>query len=519
MIYSKKIREIFLVSLLAVGSFFVLPSDCRSAEKEIVAVVAASPARLESLPVEELLDLFWQLPHMSTHPAQSVIVPPTLISPEELIGAIEEWAAALQVQLSSHGVTIGNQLYAEESSAVNPDGVLNPDYDTSAWFYNPEAVRIAQDDYAVNVYFSDVHGDIHYFIFNLLSLIRMGLLNNDLTVIDESIRISITGDLVDYGPYSMYSLFLANLLLKRNPENVFILRGNHECFRHVNTHSYKRGYSPAFGFYDELDLMFGAGSEAVCNILRSLSKLFPLMNSMCLLRAEVEGQTTEASGVLFVHGTPPEDFVVPGEEVAVIETKNVARNRMLWGDIGPKDGVYRRQGAQICELGPVFVNDFLRRNQQVAGLGRGHTHCLDSIVIGTSLSPLQGKESFSSAGGGERVVTVAPTPLAKSLLIAVNRVVGMVLFCFNESASGCWSVLPVPKSFPKGTPDRNTYLQIIPDLDENGDPGINLNVVVASEPQPINPVVFAKKEVAAAESERDEPADAPLSPVCPGETP
>jgi len=55
------------------------------------------------------------------------------------------------------------------------------------------------------------------------------ILNPDYSVIDLTTLIIFLGDYTDRGPSSLDTLFLLSLFKIKNKENVFLLRGNHEC--------------------------------------------------------------------------------------------------------------------------------------------------------------------------------------------------------------------------------------------------------------------------------------------------
>lgn len=75
----------------------------------------------------------------------------------------------------------------------------------------------------------DIHGSFHTFYRIILRFHRMGVLDiNTLKFKDTSYKIIFLGDIVDRGQYSYLILSILFPLMYLNPDNVFIIRGNHE---------------------------------------------------------------------------------------------------------------------------------------------------------------------------------------------------------------------------------------------------------------------------------------------------
>lgn len=77
------------------------------------------------------------------------------------------------------------------------------------------------------IFFGDLHGSIHALIRSLQELQKTGHLDEYLRV-KKNCYLVFLGDLVDYGDYGIDTSFTAFQLLLRNPNNVFLCRGNHE---------------------------------------------------------------------------------------------------------------------------------------------------------------------------------------------------------------------------------------------------------------------------------------------------
>jgi hypothetical protein len=93
--------------------------------------------------------------------------------------------------------------------------------------------------------FGDIHGAVHTLTRSLLRLFAFGYINKDF-ILNSNFYIVFLGDLVDRGLYSLEIIYLVMKLKILNPNNVFIIRGNHELCS-VN---YRYGLKANFGKLD-----------------------------------------------------------------------------------------------------------------------------------------------------------------------------------------------------------------------------------------------------------------------------
>eukprot|EP00002_Diphylleia_rotans_P003171 TRINITY_DN1213_c0_g1_i1.p1 TRINITY_DN1213_c0_g1~~TRINITY_DN1213_c0_g1_i1.p1 ORF type:complete len:302 (-),score=63.68 TRINITY_DN1213_c0_g1_i1:370-1275(-) len=113
-------------------------------------------------------------------------------------------------------------------------------------------------------------GDIHGQFWDLLELFKHG---GD----PESTKYIFMGDYVDRGYYSLETFSLLLAYKVKHPENIILIRGNHEC----------RQITQVYGFYDECQSKYGNA-----NAWKWCTEVFDLLT----LGAIVDG------GILCVHG-------------------------------------------------------------------------------------------------------------------------------------------------------------------------------------------------------------------------
>lgn len=90
--------------------------------------------------------------------------------------------------------------------------------------------------------FGDIQAHLHSLMRSLSFLLEKNVINNNLEITDQNTYIIFNGDFVDRSAYSLECLNLIMLLLNRNPEHVFYIRGKHE----------DKGYWQNFGLKREL---------------------------------------------------------------------------------------------------------------------------------------------------------------------------------------------------------------------------------------------------------------------------
>ena len=149
---------------------------------------------------------------------------------------------------------------------------FNPDSHTFIKILKPET----KDKFLI---IGDMHGSYHTFIRILLRLVRMNVMDNK-CVLKNNYNLIFLGDVVDRGEYAYEIVLLLFLLKIKNPNNVFLNRGNHEVFE----------LNSSVGFKDEIIKKFSITiGERIHKILNSV---FNYYHSALLIKNPINGKYT-----------------------------------------------------------------------------------------------------------------------------------------------------------------------------------------------------------------------------------
>lgn len=149
----------------------------------------------------------------------------------EFVPLLEEFIATQSTRITNSDDWVGG---------INKLGTINPrlvtlcdmvDLDSSESITHTDTVLWAQkkivNSFSHVFFVGDLHGDTESLMLFMLDLQRRGFLLDDYTLVPNCYVI-FTGDYIDRGPYSLDTLAWPMSLVIKNPENVIMLRGNHE---------------------------------------------------------------------------------------------------------------------------------------------------------------------------------------------------------------------------------------------------------------------------------------------------
>lgn len=139
------------------------------------------------------------------------------------------------------------------------------------------------------IVFGDFHGSFPTLVRHLLRFRKMKVLDENFIAINNY-KIIFLGDLVDRGVYGYEMLFFVFLLKIKNPNNVFINRGNHE---EMQTNSY-------MGFRQEMKIKFEHDDNNIQNsVYYHLSSVLKKSHSALVIR------TPDNKNIWLAHGGVP----------------------------------------------------------------------------------------------------------------------------------------------------------------------------------------------------------------------
>lgn len=152
----------------------------------------------------------------------------------------------------------------------------------------------------------DLHGDIHAlnaFIANLIQ--EEKVLDGSSLTLQPNVRLVFHGDYVDCAQYGIETLFLLALLKFKNPQQVFLVRGNHED-NFMNTKQNAQYYT----LQQELQAKYG--TQYTANLLQLLDQMYARMPvAVCIGQQNAQGilQDSWHSHGLFEIGYDPSEFL------------------------------------------------------------------------------------------------------------------------------------------------------------------------------------------------------------------
>ncbi len=202
----------------------------------------------------------------------------------------------------------------------------------------------------------DIHGDLNSLQKILHKISYLEYLEND-----ENLLIFL-GDYIDRGTYSLEVLILLCKLKNVFPNNLFLLRGNHESFQHFRF--------SAYDFYNKIINKFGAVAKALHE--KYILNLFDSFPVFC----EIQGFS------ILLHGGLPivekEFFKNYKFHISnVLENKSLLEE-ILWNDPRelPSDINWTNSNRGIGKYFSSYITKLWLSNTNCKYIFRGHEPCI-----------------------------------------------------------------------------------------------------------------------------------------------
>ena len=208
----------------------------------------------------------------------------------------------------------------------------------------------------------DIHGYPRALIKNLLYLKVIGLLGHDLTL-DSNVKMIFTGDFADRGMYGADVWYLVLSLANKNPDNVFILRGNHET----------EGIARRYGFAEELEVRYGM------KLKDTFTEIFSLCASALYLDINGEFIQINHGGMIPPAGGTPRDCTdivnfLQNKRFSQIPIDDSTNRAFLWNDyVAGKAVEQSRRGNGIYKIGVERAKSMHEKNG-IKAVFHGHQH-------------------------------------------------------------------------------------------------------------------------------------------------
>lgn len=163
-----------------------------------------------------------------------------LTSSPEMIPSLDRWFS-WWCSTSTHDKKNTPQLHINAKELITAlEGVAQINHKNLAGsMLNPKAYQPTKKDFlyaarsehpseSTFYFWGDLHGDIRSLIITLKRLVQQGIINDKLEIQQKHVRLIFGGDYVDRGDYGAEVLYVLSILKLANPEQVTLIRGNHE---------------------------------------------------------------------------------------------------------------------------------------------------------------------------------------------------------------------------------------------------------------------------------------------------
>lgn len=165
--------------------------------------------------------------------------------------------------------TLHKSSLVDKEAWINENGKLNILLDVDAIVYEPYVQKLVAEPKHILALRGDMHGDIHSLLNFLRSLHQKGYLDgNTFKITNPDLRLIFLGDYTDRGVYGVEVIYTLLRLKMENPDQVFMVRGNHE----------DTDITQDYGFDAEVKNKFNDATDGQkARIFKKLKKLYEVL--------------------------------------------------------------------------------------------------------------------------------------------------------------------------------------------------------------------------------------------------
>lgn len=311
---------------------------------------------------------------------------------------------------------IGQKLYKQYNKKYLPDenwfNRIKPEHDRELFFIKDPVFAekvIIKDENSKIFIVGDVHSSIHSIIDILKELRDTGYFIENTFKFKKDIYFFFLGDLVDRGPYGIEVLCLGLILKDKNPDNVFIINGNHE----------DEPIYDKYGLNDEIDNQFKDFGNLPNDFIKTLlfylpsviylklgDKYFHLSHGAILNKELFDSKKTDIKKFLSDNDV----------KYYLIEEENIG-NSLKWGDFKIENG-FKIDGYGRPQFGTDKIIEYCQE-LNISSLITGHQDQENLLIQPNEKSEFYKKwKNIHKKKIGDKFIVVGPN---ETMFIYCNK--------------------------------------------------------------------------------------------------
>ncbi len=311
----------------------------------------------------------------------------------ELLVSPEQFVTSMDQTINTINETIDNEMKAQISAlGSEPYAIM-------------QAIKVPVNSKVLII--GDLHGDVVSLRNNLKKMSEKGCFSvDDNEKLANDFYLVITGDYADRGYHSLEVWQIVMRLKQKNPDHVFLLRGNHDTETQAN-----KPLSPEFLLMNEIQTKYPDKVDLVFESFKRLWEKLPQamfigvdkhtddngtvdymlcchaaleLNLKDKIKQLLDKTSLGSNNVLQTMSFTANDFV-PFEAHVEISDNPLVVNSFLWSDIAPRESKILKEGRLtkgVLEFDVfAFINKYFSgENWSIKCIMRGHQHDFGGVL-------------------------------------------------------------------------------------------------------------------------------------------